>query len=161
MGDDDRRLVPLADEHAEALRAIRREPEVERFWDELEDEFPFEEDVERWTILVDGEVAGMVQAWHEREPKYRHAGIDIFLGRAFHGRGIGSWAVREIRLLLQEQRGVHRIVIDPAAHNLAAVGAYRAAGFREVGVLRHAERAADGSSWHDALLMEHVRGIDP
>jgi aminoglycoside 6'-N-acetyltransferase len=55
-----------------------------------------------------------------------------------------------------DERGHHRITIDPAAANAAAIRAYEKAGFRTVGVLRSYERDPDGTGWHDGLLMEYV-----
>jgi aminoglycoside 6'-N-acetyltransferase len=52
----------------------------------------------------------------------------------------------------------HRITIDPAAANTAAIRAYEKVGFRRVGVMRQAERDADGEGWHDSLLMELLAG---
>jgi aminoglycoside 6'-N-acetyltransferase len=152
------RLTPLAPEHAAALRAIRCDPAVEEFWDPLEPDFPLEDEPEstRFTIHHDGEVAGMVQYWEETEPKYRHAGIDIFVSPAHQGRGVCTEAIRLLVRHLIEDRGHHRLVIDPAAHNAAAVGCYTKAGFTPVGLMRLAERASDGRSWHDALMMELV-----
>lgn len=151
-------LVPLAPDHAEALRAIRREPDVERWWDPLEDDFPLadEPEVTRFAIIAGGEVAGMVQFSEELEPKYRAAGIDVFVSPAHHGRGIGTEAVRRTVAHLVGERGHHRITIDPAAHNAAAIRCYAKAGFTPVGVMHRAERDADGGGWHDVLLMELV-----
>ena len=59
-----------------------------------------------------------------------------------------------IRLLVEE-RGHHRITIDPAVENAAAVRAYEKAGFERVGVMRLAERGPEGR-WRDALMMEQV-----
>jgi aminoglycoside 6'-N-acetyltransferase len=67
----------------------------------------------RLTVEVDGRVAGMVQYWEETDPKYRHAGIDLFLDSAVHGRGIGSEVVRRVARMLIEERGHHRVTIDP------------------------------------------------
>jgi aminoglycoside 6'-N-acetyltransferase len=53
-------------------------------------------------------------------------------------------------------RGHHRITIDPAVDNAAAIRAYEKAGFARVGVMRRAERDTEGDAWHDALLMEFV-----
>ena len=50
-------------------------------------------------------------------------------------------------------RGHHRLTIDPAADNEAAIACYANVGFRPVGVLRRYERQADGT-WADGLLME-------
>lgn len=151
-------LVPVAPAHAGALRAIRREPAIEQWWDPLEDGFPLhdEPEVERWTVLVEGEVAGMVQAGEEHEPKYRSASMDLFLAPAHQGRGVGTEVVRRTVAHLLGPRGHHRITIDPAAHNAAAIACYAKAGFVPVGVQRLAERDADGRGWHDVLLMELV-----
>jgi aminoglycoside 6'-N-acetyltransferase len=150
-------LRPLSEAHAAELRRIRAAPEVARWWDALEADFPLGDDPEseRFTILVDGRVAGMVQCFEETEPKYRHASIDIFLDPALHGRGHGTEAVRQMVAMLLA-RGHHRLTIDPAAANRAAVRAYEKAGFRPVGVMRAYERDADGGGWHDGLLMELV-----
>ena len=152
------RLTPLAEGDAEALRAIRRDPAVEQWWDELEPDFPMhdEPEVTRLTIHHEGEVAGMVQFWEEPEPKYRHASIDIFVAPSHQGRGVGTEAIRLVVEHLLHERGHHRLTIDPAAHNAAAVACYTKAGFTPVGVMRLAERDADGKGWHDSLMMELV-----
>jgi aminoglycoside 6'-N-acetyltransferase len=151
-------LRPLAEADAADLRRILATPEVARWWDEPEDDFPLADDPDsvRLTIEVDGRIAGMVQYWEETDPKYRHAGIDLFLDPAFHGRGIGTEVVRRVTRMLIEERGHHRVTIDPAASNAAAIRAYEKVGFRRVGVMRRYERDADGSGWHDGLLMELV-----
>ncbi len=100
-----------------------------------------------------GDVIGLVQYWEQNEPDYRHAGIDISLHPAWHGRGLGADAVRTLARYLFEHRGHHRIVIDPAAGNERAIRSYRRVGFRPVGIMRRYERGADGS-WHDGLLMD-------
>jgi aminoglycoside 6'-N-acetyltransferase len=98
----------------------------------------------------------MIQFSEETEPKYRHASIDLFLDPALHGRGIGTEAVRRVVRHLVDERGHHRITIDPAADNAAAIRAYEKAGFRPVGVMRAYERDVGGEGWHDGLLMELV-----
>jgi aminoglycoside 6'-N-acetyltransferase len=156
------RLRPLAVGDEAALRRIRVEPEVLRWWDELEDEFPWDEpESTRFTIEVDGAVAGMVQYYEEAEPKYRHAGIDLFLDPAVHGRGLGTEVVRRVVSLLISERGHHRVIIDPALDNVAAVRAYEKAGFHRVGITRRSERDVGGEGWHDGLLMEYVVGLAP
>jgi aminoglycoside 6'-N-acetyltransferase len=50
-------------------------------------------------------------------------------------------------------RGHHRLTIDPAADNQAAIRAYKKIGFISVGVMRSYERGPNGT-WHDGLLME-------
>jgi len=64
-----------------------------------------------------------------------------------------------VRLLadhLLDDRGHHRLTIDPAAGNERAIRCYEAVGFRRVGIMRRYERGADGV-FHDGLLMELVR----
>ena len=64
--------------------------------------------------------------------------------------------MRQVVELLLRERGHHRITIDPAASNEAAIRCYSKAGFTPVGVMRLAERDADGRGWHDSLMMELV-----
>lgn len=153
-------LRPLAAGDTEELRRIRATPEVARWWGPPEDDFPGGDDPgsTRLTIAVDGAVAGMIQFSEEPEPRYRHAGIDVFLDPALHNRGLGSEAVRRVVRHLIEERGHHRITIDPAVANTAAVRAYEKVGFRRVGVMRRYERDIDGDEWHDGLLMELLAG---
>ena len=149
------RLLRRGDE-TELLR-IHRTPEVMRWWDAPAEGFPWDEPESiRLTVEVDGKIAGLIQFWEETEPKYRHATIDVFLDPAVHGRGVGTEAVRLVMRHVIENRGHHRITIDPAVGNAAAIRAYQKAGFTEVGVMRCAERDADGKGWHDSLLMEFV-----
>jgi aminoglycoside 6'-N-acetyltransferase len=151
-------LRPVADADVAELLRIHATPEVRRWWDEPDEGFPLTDDPDatRLTIEVDGTVAGMVQFSEEVEPKYRHAGIDIFLDLAFHGRGIGTEAVRRVVRHLIDDRGHHRITIDPATDNAAAIRSYEKVGFRPVGVMRRYERDVGGEGWHDGLLMELV-----
>ncbi len=152
-------LRPLGVADAAELRRIHRTPEVARWWDVPDADFPWDEPgSDRWTIVLDGAVAGLIQCWEETEPRYRHAGLDLFLDPARHGRGIGTAAVARLVRHLIEDRGHHRITIDPAVDNAAAIRAYEKAGFRAVGVMRRSERDVDGAGWHDSLLMELVVG---
>jgi aminoglycoside 6'-N-acetyltransferase len=83
-----------------------------------------------YAIEADGEVIGIIQYAEEIEPDYRHASIDIF-----------------------EERGHHRITIDPAVHNERAIRSYRRVGFQPVGLMRRYERGLDGRR-HDRLRMD-------
>jgi len=154
-------LRPLAEGDEGELLRIHATPEVLRWWDVPEQGFPWDEpESTRLTIEVDGVVAGLIQYSEENEPKYRHAGIDLFLDPALHGRGYGSEAVRRVVRLLIEERGHHRITIDPASANVAAIRAYEKVGFKPVGVMRQSERDVGGGGWHDSLLMELLAGED-
>lgn len=151
-------LRPLAVGDAAELRRIHATPEVARWWDAPCDDFPVHDDPDatRLTIEFEGAVAGLIQFSEELEPKYRHATIDLFLDPQLHGRGVGTEAVRRVVHHLIEERGHHRITIDPATANAAAIRAYEKAGFRAVGVMRAYERDADSKGWHDGLLMEFL-----
>ena len=152
-------LRPLAKGDEAELRRIHLTPEVSRWWDLPDQDFPWDEpESTRFTIEVDGAVAGLIQFAEELEPKYRHASIDVFLDPALSGRGLGSEAVRRVVRMLLDERGHHRITIDPAASNVAAVRAYEKAGFKRVGIMRKAERDSDGQGWHDSLMMELIAG---
>lgn len=152
-------LRPLAAADEAELLRIHRTPEVMRWWDAPDDDFPWDEpEATRWTVEVDGVVAGLIQFWEEPEPRYRHASIDVFLDPAVHGRGLGTEAVRRVVRHLIGDRGHHRITIDPACANVAAIRAYEKAGFSRVGVMRRYERDAGADSWHDSLLMELLAG---
>ena len=57
---------------------------------------------------------------------------------------------------LFEDRGHHRIVIDPNAANAHAIHAYEKVGFRRVGTLRQYEWHPD-RGWTDGLLLDLLR----
>jgi aminoglycoside 6'-N-acetyltransferase len=156
LGDSELVLRPLEQRDTTELRRIHSLPEVARWWDEPDEDFPARDDPDstRLVIEVDRTVVGLIQYGEEEEPKYRHAAIDVFLDPAFHGRGIGTEAVRRVVRYLIDERGHHRITIDPAADNVGAIRAYEKVGFRPVGVMREYERDHDGGGWHDGLLME-------
>jgi len=99
---------------------------------------------------------GWVRYSEELEPRYRHATIDVFLDPAWRGPGFGAEVVRRSAQYLIEERGHHRVTIDPALGNAAATREYEKAGFRPVGVMRAYERDAEGDGWHDGLLVEFV-----
>jgi aminoglycoside 6'-N-acetyltransferase len=148
-------LRPLAADDEEELLRIHRTPEVVRWWDFPAEGFPWDEpESTRLAIVVDEKVAGLIQFWEEQEPKYRHAAIDMFLDPALHGRGLGSQALAEVLAVLVDDRGHHRITVDPATTNATAIKAYERVGFEPVGVMRQYEHDVGGDGWHDGLLME-------
>ena len=55
---------------------------------------------------------------------------------------------------LADERGHHRVTIDPSAANERAIKAYASVGFKPVGVMRRYERDPDGPTFHDGLLMD-------
>lgn len=152
------RVVPVAPDHVPDLLRIRATPQVAARWDDPEPEWPFDDpESVGHAVLVDGEVRGWIEYTEERAPMYRHAGIDVFVDPAVHNRGVGRRAVWLVARQLVDTRGHHRLTIDPAADNSAAIRCYAAVGFRPVGILRAYERGRDGT-WHDGLLMEALAG---
>jgi aminoglycoside 6'-N-acetyltransferase len=157
------RIRPGIPGDAERLRAIAAEPAVTWWWGEP-DPLPVIEaglagDDGTVLLVVEdgGQVAGGIQFHEDDDPMYRHAGIDIYLGAAFQGRGTGRLAIALLARYLFTVRGHHRITIDPAAANEQAIRCYAAVGFRPVGVMRQYERGPDGE-FHDGLLMDLLRG---
>jgi aminoglycoside 6'-N-acetyltransferase len=154
-------LRPATDEDAETLAEILAEPEVAEWWpgydaDRLRAEMMDAADTVVFVVEVDGEVIGSVQYVEEPSPEYRHASIDIFLHPRWHGKGLGTDAVRTLARHLIHDRGHHRLAIDPAAHNEKAIRTYERVGFRRIGIMREYERGPDGS-WHDGLLMDLLK----
>ncbi|MGD8168868.1 GNAT family N-acetyltransferase [Herbiconiux sp. P16] len=152
-------LAPVVAGDVAELRRIRLTLEVAARWgaDDTAPPWPWDDpDTVVFTVQLrhEGGIVGMIQYSEETEPAYRHASIDIFLDPAVHGRGLGRDAVRTLATHLLRDRGHHRLTIDPATDNKAAIRAYAAVGFRPVGVLRQYERDPDGRGWHDALLMD-------
>ncbi len=156
-------LRPVGEADIPALAAIRAKPEVYRWWRGGPDlraavaEELANEDEHGFVVESEDRIVGFIQWWAEEEPDYRHAGIDIYLDPSVHGRGLGTDAVRTLARHLIKDHGHHRITIDPATDNAAAIRCYAKAGFRPVGVMRQYERGADGT-WHDGLLMDLLAG---
>lgn len=154
-------LRPVTLEDAPRLAEIAAEPEIAHWWlglteDDLRDKAGPDEEAMVFVVEVSGEVVGLVEATEESEPDYRHASIDIFVTAARQGEGLGADAVRALARHLFQDRGHHRITIDPAVANERAIRAYERVGFRRVGVMRSYERGVDGE-WHDGLLLDLLR----
>jgi aminoglycoside 6'-N-acetyltransferase len=153
-------LRPLEERDAGAVAAIVEHPSVRAWWgsEESDSRSPegFAENARERTafaIEVDGVLAGWLGFHEDDEPDYRHAGLDICLGPEHQGAGLGPVALRLAARWLVDERGHHRLTIDPARANARAIRAYEAVGFRPVGVMRRYERGPDGA-WHDGLLMD-------
>ena len=105
-----------------------------------------------------GRTLGVIQASSDREdPDYESASLDIGLFEEARGRGLGPDALRTMARWLFGSCRFHRITIDPAAENAAAVRAYEKAGFRRIGVARRYERD-DHGEWHDNVLLDLLPG---
>ncbi|MGI8846124.1 MAG: GNAT family N-acetyltransferase [Thermoleophilaceae bacterium] len=150
-------LCPVDHDNSEALRAIRRQPNVADWWGPLEDDFPFEEPTaNRLAIVSGGDVVGMVQFTEENEPDYRNAEVDIFLDTKYHGRGLGTDTLLTLARHLIEQRGHHRLVLGANIDNARAIRCYEKAGFKRVGVTRLSGRDYRTGEYGDELFMELV-----
>ena len=154
------RLRPIGAADRARVHEILAAPEVARWWgpadSETEGLYAVEDGFRCYVIECDGVVVGLIQSFEELDPQYRHAGIDIAIHQDFHGRGLGTDAIRALARHLFAQ-GHHRLTIDPAAANETAIRVYAKVGFRPVGVLRDYERGPDGT-WHDGLLMDLLAG---
>jgi aminoglycoside 6'-N-acetyltransferase len=152
-------LRPLSADDLARLAAIVAAPGVREWWGTLDtperEREGLRNDGAAFAVEVDGELAGWVGFNEESEPDYRHAALDIALAPAYQDRGLGPEALRTAIRWLAEERGHHRFTIDPALANERAIRAYAKVGFRRVGIMRRAERGADGQ-WHDSLLMDLV-----
>ena len=153
-------LRPLDERDAGELAAIVAHSSVSAWWGSEDSRSRcaagFADDAREqvaFAIEVDGALAGWLGFHEEHEPDYRHAGLDIFLGPEHQGAGLGPVALRLAARWLVDERGHHRLTIDPACANVRAIRAYEAVGFRAVGVMRRYERGPDGA-WHDGRLMD-------
>jgi len=148
-------LRPTAVEHVPAFLEILGHAEIAKWWGGYDLERVRRELLgpQGYAIELAGDVVGLIIYREETDPDHRHAAMDLAVHPDHHGQGLGSDAMRAMARYLVEQRGHHRIVVDPGAHNEAAIRSCTRVGFRPVGVMRQHERSADGQ-WHDALLMD-------
>jgi aminoglycoside 6'-N-acetyltransferase len=150
-------LRPLRDEDLAPLVAMVAMPGVAEWWGTPEpperEKEGLENDGSAFAVEVDGELAGWIGYTEELEPDYKSVALDITLFPEYHDRGLGPAALRLACAWLIDERGHHRLTIDPAVENARAVRAYAKVGFRPVGILRKHERAPDGR-WRDGLLMD-------
>ncbi|MDX6690577.1 MAG: aminoglycoside 6-N-acetyltransferase [Solirubrobacteraceae bacterium] len=146
-------LRPLEDHDADALVAIIDRPGVREWWGTENTCENLLEDQPAFAIDVDGELAGWLGYWEEEDGDYHHASMDIFLAPEFQGGGLGPAALRLVARWLVDERGHHRLTIDPDVRNERAIRAYEAIGFRRVGIMRRYSRGPDWE-WHDGLLMD-------
>ena len=151
-------LRPLRADDVERVAEIQAEPGVARWWGppnkaQLRRQAEGRDEEKALAVETEGELVGLIQYYEENEPDFRHAGIDVFLTGRARGRGLGTEAVRTLARYLIDERGHHRLTIDPAADNAAAIRAYEKVGFRAVGAMREYWRSPEGA-WRDGLLMD-------
>ena len=155
-------LRPLAEADLPRVLHILLQPEVAEWWPGYDlvrlraDTFGDPEAVPL-AVELDRALIGMVMYSEVSDAYYRSAGIDIALDATCSGQGLGSDTIRALAHHLFDERGHHRLTIDPAVANKRAIAAYRKVGFHDVGVARAYEKGADGL-WHDNLLMDMLAG---
>lgn len=151
-------LRPLQTDDLEPLAAFIAHPSVRRWWDFIGDPDTIREGLENegraFAIETpDRTVAGWLGFAEEDDPDYRFASLDLMLGPAHQGRGLGPGALQTAICWLIDERSHRRFTIDPAAANERAIRAYATVGFKPVGRMREYARSVDGT-WQDALLMD-------
>ncbi len=151
-------LRPLRADDVERVAEIQADPGVARWWGPpdksgLRRQVEGSDDEKALAIEREGELVGLIQYHEENDPDFRHAGIDVFLTERAQGQGLGTDAVRTLARYLIDERGHHRLTIDPAADNAAAIRTYEKVGFRTVGLMREYWRSPDGA-WRNGLLMD-------
>ena len=160
------RLRPAARDDIPTLARIRATPEVYAYWRGGDDLVAaVEEDLaEPGTTALRDRAR---RCGHRLDPVAGGGGaglpprVDRHLPRPGAPAATGSAATRCAHWPdhLFTVHGHHRIEIDPAADNDAAIRAYSKVGFRPVGITRRSERGPDGT-WHDGLLMDlRVEGL--
>lgn len=150
-------IRPLAAADVPVLRRILAEPDVAEWW-HLDDRWPDDKDphTDQCVVTVEDAVVGYVEIWEEVDPQYRHGGLDILLSATVAGRGLGTAVVRRVVQHLLDDRGHHRVTIDPCVDNPAAIRCYEKVGFRPVGVMRQYWYDGRKDTWRDGLLMDLV-----
>jgi aminoglycoside 6'-N-acetyltransferase len=152
-------LRPGRADDVERLAEIRREPEVARWWGDLRlrgHHTRVRRHQRRLRHRSRRRGRGR-DSIRRRERAYVSPCGDRHLRHVIPPRqGLGSEAIRLLARYLFDERGHHRLTIDPAASNDAAIRAYERVGFRKVGVMRQYERGPDGT-WRDGLLMDMLR----
>ncbi len=107
---------------------------------------------------LDGEVAGSgyVSAYRSR-PAYRWTVENsIYLAEHARGRGVGGTLLRHL-IEDSERLGFRQMVaVISDTERVASIRLHRAAGFEEVGILRHV--GFKHGRWHDTVIMERALG---
>jgi len=113
-------------------------------------------------VVVEGEVVLGDVSWyrptHGPGEGSRTFGIGIGLLPTARGRGVGTWAQRELVRLIFLHTPVNRVEAGTDVTNLPEQRALGKAGFTREGVLRGAQWRL--GSWHDMVLFSRLRA-DP
>ena len=166
---DQIRFVPVESEHYPLLRKWLREPHVQEWWGDPEQELGYIRDMvdgrdttRPFLIAVDDNPVGYIQYWfvgHHQNEQWttdnpwllelpsETIGVDLSIGCPDKlSQGIGSTALAAFSAMLRDE-GYATIIIDSDRSNERAVRAYRKAGFRPVPHLQ--------GRTGDVLIMQH------
>lgn len=114
------------------------------------------QDVGMYLVEAGNGPVGAMEYVESTDPDYRRAEIDVFACSVGWTRELGAEAIGLLAKHLVYAAGHHRLTAAPHADNEESLEMYRAAGFREVGVLREYERRPEGG-WRDCVLFELLR----
>lgn len=104
-----------------------------------------------FTIIESGKPIGIV-GLTKIDKANRNAEVFIMIGEdSARGKGYGTQAVRQLIDFGFGKLKLHRIFLYVYADNKAAIGCYKAAGFRKEGILR--DRALFGKRYRDEVIM--------
>lgn len=112
--------------------------------------------LERWLVIVDGEIAGTVSAhphWYGPTSGSMAMNIGIGLIPEQRSKGVGAVAQRLLAELLHD-RDIHRVEASTDVRNTAEQRALEKAGFGFEGVAREAQVRANGR--HDLQVWSHL-----
>jgi aminoglycoside 6'-N-acetyltransferase len=148
----------LVEDDLPHLLEVLKQPGIAEWWpgydmERLRADAFGDPDCTSLAVEFEDQFVGLVMYTEQPDPYYKSAGIDITIDAEHLGQGLGSDTLRTVARHLFEDRGHHRLTIDPALANERAIGAYKKVGFKPIGVARQHEMGGDGS-WHDNLLMD-------
>jgi RimJ/RimL family protein N-acetyltransferase len=89
-----------------------------------------------WILEYQGQREGYLRAQENESGRWL---LSIALQTNAHGRGHGTWAVREGCRVLDERYGARSLVAEVLAENTAARRFFKRLGFVEKEILRHGE----------------------
>ena len=89
-----------------------------------------------FAILADGQLAGSITAYRQVNIHRRIAELGYYLGEPYWGKGIMTWAVREVCREAFEKLDIVRIYAESYAHNMGSRRVLEKAGFVQEGTLR-------------------------
>jgi ribosomal-protein-alanine N-acetyltransferase len=109
---------------------------------------------ERFAVLDDGVIAGMVSLTGVELGAFRSAMISYFVDEARSGRGLAARAVAELVELGFGELELHRVDAGTAVANIASQRVLEKNGFRRVGLMQR--HLLVGGTWTDHYLWELV-----